>query len=150
MMDNNIIRLISLYPHLRRQLQPPSFAQFASQAVKPDGTRKTTSARLRGQAQSAYQTRPSCARREIDFSVGGGRRRNSPPSPLMIENNYLKQLSFGARANSPVPLAQSKTYSYIEILATQMDRCAGELARTPLSKLFLPVVQVVSNLKTHG
>ena len=31
-----------------------------------------------------------------------------------------------------------------------MDRCAGELARAHLSKLFLPVVLVVSNLKTHG
>ena len=30
--------------------------------------------------------------------------RNSPPSLLMIGNNYLKQLAFGARANSPVPI----------------------------------------------
>ena len=35
-------------------------------------------------------------------------------------------------------------------MQTSEDRCAGELARAPLSKLFLPVVLVVSNLKTHG
>ena len=33
--------------------------------------------------------------------------RNSPPSLLIIGNNYLKQLGFGARANSPVPDATS-------------------------------------------
>ena len=35
-------------------------------------------------------------------------------------------------------------------MQTSEDRCAGELARAPLSKLFLPVVLVVSNLKTQG
>ena len=30
--------------------------------------------------------------------------RNSPPSLLMFGNNYLKQLAFGARANSPAPI----------------------------------------------
>ena len=34
---------------------------------------------------------------------------NSPPSLLMIGNNYLKQHIFGARANSLVPIVQSKT-----------------------------------------
>ena len=32
--------------------------------------------------------------------------RNSPPSLVMIGNNYLKQLAFGARANSPVPVCR--------------------------------------------
>ena len=36
--------------------------------------------------------------------IKGGHRRHSPPSLLMIGNNYLKQLSFSARANSPVPI----------------------------------------------
>jgi hypothetical protein len=31
---------------------------------------------------------------------------NSPPSLLMIGNNFLKQLTFGARANSPVPICR--------------------------------------------
>ena len=32
--------------------------------------------------------------------------RNSPQSLLMFGNNYLKQLAFGARANSPVPICR--------------------------------------------
>ncbi len=32
--------------------------------------------------------------------------RNSPPSLLMIGNNYLKQLAFSERANSPVPICR--------------------------------------------
>ena len=31
---------------------------------------------------------------------------NSQPSLLMIGNNYLKQLAFGARANSPAPICR--------------------------------------------
>ena len=33
--------------------------------------------------------------------------RHSPPSLLMIGNNYLKQLVLGARANSPAPICRS-------------------------------------------
>ena len=44
--------------------------------------------------------------------------RNLPLSILMIGNNSLKQLAFGARANSPVPIVQSK--------AMQLDQHPGE------------------------
>ena len=37
--------------------------------------------------------------------------RNSPPSLLMIGNNYLKQLAISARANSPAPICRSISYN---------------------------------------
>ncbi len=59
--------------------------------------------------------------------------RNSPPSLLIIGNNYLKQLAFGARANSPVPICRSSNYHISEC-----SRCARRIM------LFLKVVMVVS------
>ena len=35
------------------------------------------------------------------------KRKSPPPSLLMIGNNYLKQLAFDARANSPVPICRA-------------------------------------------
>ena len=62
--------------------------------------------------------------------------RNSPPSLLIIGNNYLKQLAFGARANSPVPICRSSNYHISEC-----SRCARRIM------LFLKVVMVVSKSK---
>ena len=59
--------------------------------------------------------------------------RNSPPSLLMFGNNYLKQLAFGARANSPAPICRSSNYH-----SSGCSRCAHRIM------LFLKVVMVVS------
>ena len=59
--------------------------------------------------------------------------RNSPPSLLIIGNNSLKQLAFGARANSPAPIGRSSNYHNPEC-----SRCARRIM------LFLKVVMVVS------
>ena len=59
--------------------------------------------------------------------------RNSPPSRLMFRNNYLKQLAFGARANSPAPICRSSNY-----YNSECSRCARRIM------LFLKVVMVVS------
>ena len=45
------------------------------------------------------------------FGGRGAHLCNSPPSLLMFGNNYLKQLAFGARANSPAPICRSTTLS---------------------------------------
>jgi hypothetical protein len=54
-----------------------------------------------------YSTKPAAGAQKIE-TLGGdwAHLRNSPPSLLMIGNNYLKQLAFGARANSPVPICR--------------------------------------------
>ena len=59
--------------------------------------------------------------------------RNSPPSLLIIGNNSLKQLAFGARANSPAPIGRSSNYHNPEC-----SRCVRRIM------LFLKVVMVVS------
>ena len=56
-----------------------------------------------------------------------------PPSLLMIGNNYLKQLAFDARANSPAPICRSSNYH-----DSECSRCARR------TMLFLKVVMVVS------
>ena len=50
----------------------------------------------------------------------------------MFGNNYLKQLAFGARANSPVPICRSSNYHN-----SGCSRCARRIM------LFLKVVMVV-------
>ena len=64
---------------------------------------------------------------------GRAHLRNSPPSLLKIGNNYLKQLAFGARANSPAPICRSSNCHDSE--------CSRCVRRT---MLFLKVVLVVS------
>ena len=59
--------------------------------------------------------------------------RHSPPSLLMIGNNYLKQLAIGARANSPAPICRSSNCH-----DSECSRCARR------KMLFLKVVLVVS------
>ncbi len=61
------------------------------------------------------------------------RWRNSPPSLLIIGNNSLKQLAFGARANSPAPICRSSNCHNPEC-----SRCVRRIM------LFLKVVMVVS------
>ena len=56
-----------------------------------------------------------------------------PMSLLIFGNNYLKQLAFGARANSPAPICRSLNYHNPEC-----SRCARRIM------LFLKVVMVVS------
>ena len=51
----------------------------------------------------------------------------------MFGNNYLKQLAFGARANSPAPICRSSNY-----YNSECSRCARRIM------LFLKVVMVVS------
>ena len=51
----------------------------------------------------------------------------------MFRNNYLKQLAFGARANSPAPICRSSNY-----YNSECSRCARRIM------LFLKVVMVVS------
>ena len=63
----------------------------------------------------------------------GAHLRNSPPSLLKIGNNPLKQLAFGARANSPAPICRSSNCHDSE--------CSRCVRRT---MLFLKVVLVVS------
>ena len=65
--------------------------------------------------------------------TAGAHLRNSPPSLLKIGNNYLKQLAFGARANSPAPICRSSNCHDSE--------CSRCVRRT---MLFLKVVLVVS------
>ena len=65
--------------------------------------------------------------------MAGAHLRNSPPSLLKIGNNYLKQLAFGARANSPAPICRSSNCHDSE--------CSRCVRRT---MLFLKVVLVVS------
>ena len=59
--------------------------------------------------------------------------RHLPPSLLKIGNNYLKQLAFGARANSPAPICRSSNWH-----DSECSRCARR------TMLFLKVVLVVS------
>ena len=68
--------------------------------------------------------------------LGGTRpvASDSPPSLLMIGNNYLKQLAVGARANSPAPICRSSNCR-----DSECSRCARR------TMLFLKVVLVVSN-----
>ncbi len=66
-----------------------------------------------------------------DMSTSAG--RNSPPSLLIIGNNSLKQLAFGARANSPAPICRTSNYH-----DSECSRCARRIM------LFLKVVMVVS------
>ena len=65
--------------------------------------------------------------------AAGAHLRNSPPSLLMIGNNYLKQLAFGARVNSPASIRQSSN--------SHDSECSRCVRRT---MLFLKVVMVVS------
>ena len=73
----------------------------------------------------------------LDFqrtkTFDGEHLRNSPPSLLIIGNNYLKQLAFGARAHSPAPICRSSNYH---------DSECSRYARRIM--LFLKVVMVVS------
>ena len=77
--------------------------------------------------------------RQMKVDSAGAHLRNSPQSLMVFGNNYLKQLAFGARANSPVPICQSSNYH-----DSECSRCAHRIM------LFLKVIMVVSNLKTHG
>ncbi len=75
-----------------------------------------------------------CGDRPLNFlAVNGAHLRNSPPRLLMIGNNYLKQLAYGARANSPAPISRSSSCHDSE--------CSRCVRRT---MLFLKVVLVVS------
>jgi hypothetical protein len=62
----------------------------------------------------------------------GAHLRNSPPSLLMIGNNYLKQLAFGARANSPVSIFPHYPKAVISKLkATQKQKERGRVSPRP-------------------
>ena len=96
------------------------YAIFSAMKHSPSDRRKVAGSRT---AQNARGMR-----------VGrGAHLRISPPSLLIIGNNYLKQLAFGARANSPAPICRSSNYHNPEC-----SRCARR------TMLFLKVVMVVS------
>ena len=106
---------------------------------------------LRGAASAANGPAPICesAVHGMEYStsrawsatiilrkfIKGSHLRHSPPSLLMFGNNYLKQLAFGARANSPVPSCRSSNCH-----DSECSRCARRIM------LLLKVVMVVSNL----
>ena len=70
--------------------------------------------------------------------------RNSPHGFLMIGNNCLKQLSVGVRARGlAAPLYRLPS-------AATLGGWIRFAVRAPLSKLFFPVVPVVSNLEPSG
>ena len=73
----------------------------SSSAMKPEYLAELEQMRLMDDTfmSKCLENAPECIER--------AHLRHSPPSLLMIGNNYLKQLAIGARANSPAPICRS-------------------------------------------
>ena len=77
----------------------------SSSAMKPEYLAELERMRLMDDTfmSKCLENAPECIER--------AHLRHSPPSLLMIGNNYLKQLAISARANSPAPICRSISYN---------------------------------------
>ena len=126
----------SIFGRLRRIRAIPTM-RGTSTSIRASSNGTSTTAANTG-CPSAPCGTPTSARIRCSWWLVASRLvgRGVPPSLLMIENNYLKQLALCARANSPAPICRSSNCH-----DSECSRCVRRIM------LFLKVVLVVS--KSH-